>query len=75
MNANNAAGNGGGVFNGGGQIGRTDVYGTMTLDPGTSVSRNHAAAGGGIDVAAGTVERNGATTAGNVPGNCQPASC
>lgn len=61
------------MFNGSGQIALIDVYGTMTLDPGTSVS--HAAAGGGIEVAAGTVERNGATIAGNIPGNCQPASC
>lgn len=73
VNANAATGNGGGVFNASGQIALIHVQGTMTLDPNASVSRNHAAAGGGIDMAGGTVTLNGAAVAGNIPGNCQPA--
>jgi putative cofactor-binding repeat protein len=75
VNANTAAGNGGGVYNGTGQIGLVQVTGTMTLNPNTSVSRNQAAAGGGIYVAAGAVTLNGATVTGNIPDNCQPAGC
>jgi hypothetical protein len=75
VNANTAAGSGGGVFNGSGEIGLGEVYGTMTLSPNTSVSRNRAVAGGGIDVAAGTATLNDATVAGNIPDNCKPAGC
>ena len=75
MNANSAVGDGGGVYNGSQTMVGALVEGTMTLDPNTSVSRNRAAAGGGIEVAAGTVTRNGATVAGNRPDNCQPVGC
>jgi len=75
LNANSAVGNGGGVFNGSERFVLALVEGTMTMDPNTGVSRNRAAAGGGIDVAAGTVTLNGATVAGNIPDNCQPVRC
>jgi predicted outer membrane repeat protein len=75
VDANSASGAGGGVVNGTGQIGLEHPAGEMTLDPNTSVSRNHAAAGGGIDVTAGPVTLNGATVTGNIPDNCEPTGC
>jgi len=65
VDANVAAGSGGGVMN----------YGTMSLDKSTSVSQNRASAGGGIDVAGGSVALNGATVTGNIPDNCVPVDC
>jgi hypothetical protein len=75
VSANSAVGDGGGVFNGSEEVVGALVEGTMTMDRDTSVSRNRAAAGGGIEVAAGTVTLNGATVAGNTPDNCQPVGC
>jgi hypothetical protein len=75
VNANTAAGKGGGVFNGFFVIRNHPVSGKVLLDRDTSMNRNSAAAGGGIDVAAGTVTVDGATVAHNIPDNCRPADC
>ena len=64
VNANTAAGNGGGIFS---------SRGLVTLDSDTTVNRNHAAAGGGIYDPLGRVTVDGATVRDNTPDNCQPA--
>ena len=69
VNANSAAGRGGGLFSG---VAAAKI---VTLDRDTSVNRNHAAAGGGIYVLAGQVRVGGATVRGNIPDNCEPATC
>lgn len=69
VNANSAAGRGGGLFSG------YSPSKIVTLNRNTSVNRNHAAAGGGIYVLAGRVRVGGATVRHNIPDNCEPAAC